>query len=568
MTLRISDTLSLPIDAVTSKFAILAVSGAGKSYSGSVIAEEMIAAGLRVVVVDPVGVWWGLRSSADGESPGLPAVVFGGERADVELREDLGEAIADLVVDGTFSCVLDLSSLATKAAERRFLTAFAQRLYRRKATAREPLHLILDEADTYCPQKPMGEEARLLGAIQEIVRRGRARGIGCTLITQRAASLSKDVLTQIETLIVLRTTSPQDRAAIDGWVEANASREERSRVVDSLPSLKTGEAWVWSPSFLGVLQRLTIRRRRTFDSSATPKVGEKRIEPRALAPVDLDAIRRALPAEEVKAEPKSEKALRARIAELEAELAARPAVEPERVEVPVHVLSSGETETLSAAVEELGRHAETLTNLGVEIKDALGMVARASAVAAGSAIVAERGRPTTTKTTDDDVRDHPVAPAPSALKILRALATSDRPLARQPLALVSGVSPKSSSYGPHLAQLRDAALIEETPDGYRITKAGRATVGGAKAPTDPAELRRLWVSKMSSPSAERMLAAIFAAYPKSLTRDAIARHADVSITSSSFGPHLKEIVSLGLAEKRPDGSVVASSTLFIGGRHG
>ena len=48
---------------------------------------------------------------------------------------------------------------------------------------------------------------------EDIVRRGGQRGIGCTLVTQRSAVLNKNVLTQAQMLVVLRTIAPQDLAA-------------------------------------------------------------------------------------------------------------------------------------------------------------------------------------------------------------------------------------------------------------------------------------------------------------------------------------------------------------------
>jgi len=70
--LKIATGLDLPIDTVTQTFAILARKGAGKTYTGMVMTEEMVDAGLQMVVLDPLGAWWGLRSSADGTKPGLP----------------------------------------------------------------------------------------------------------------------------------------------------------------------------------------------------------------------------------------------------------------------------------------------------------------------------------------------------------------------------------------------------------------------------------------------------------------------------------------------------------------
>ncbi len=97
--LRIADTLDLPREAVTQTFGILAKRGVGKTYTALVLVEEMLTAGIQVVVADPVGVCWGLRAAADGENPGLPIVILGGDHADVPLQVDAGEVIADLVVD-------------------------------------------------------------------------------------------------------------------------------------------------------------------------------------------------------------------------------------------------------------------------------------------------------------------------------------------------------------------------------------------------------------------------------------------------------------------------------------
>src|SRR5690348_2403527 len=97
--LKISNSLSLPLEAVTQTFAVLAKRGVGKTYTGAVLAEEMLKAGQQIVVSDPVGVWYGLRSSASGKSEGFPVVVFGGEHGDVPLEEAAGEVIASSIIE-------------------------------------------------------------------------------------------------------------------------------------------------------------------------------------------------------------------------------------------------------------------------------------------------------------------------------------------------------------------------------------------------------------------------------------------------------------------------------------
>jgi DNA helicase HerA-like ATPase len=131
MTLRLAPGLTMPDDAVTETFGILAVRGAGKSNTGAVMAEEMFRNRLPFVVVDPVAAWWGLRSSRDGKGAGLAIPIFGGKKGDVALERGGGQLVADLVVDQRLSCVLDLSQFESEGSKKHFLLEFGQRLYRR-----------------------------------------------------------------------------------------------------------------------------------------------------------------------------------------------------------------------------------------------------------------------------------------------------------------------------------------------------------------------------------------------------------------------------------------------------
>ena len=353
--IRISDNLALPLEAVTQTFGILAVRGAGKSNCAAVMAEQMFMAELPFVVVDPVGSWWGLRASSDSHRVGLAIPIFGGRHGDVPLERTGGQVIADLVADERLSCVLDCSEFS-EGDKIRFLIDFAERLYRRN---QDPLHLFLEEADDYIPQRPFREQARLLRAFENIVRRGRARGLGITMITQRSAALNKNVLTQIETLIVLRTTSPQDRKAIEGWVEYHG---QAKTLLESLPGLEDGEAWVWSPSWLKTLKRVKILRRLSFDSAATPKEVHGKRPPATLADVDLGTIQKRIVATIERAKAEDPRELRARIAELEREAKNRPQAEPEIIEVPIlNAKDLQQLEDFRLATDRWGEMATTVT---------------------------------------------------------------------------------------------------------------------------------------------------------------------------------------------------------------
>jgi len=69
--LKISDDLSLPLDAATQTFAFIARKGAGKTYAAGKLAECLMDAQVQVVILDSVGNWWGLRLEADGKTPRL-----------------------------------------------------------------------------------------------------------------------------------------------------------------------------------------------------------------------------------------------------------------------------------------------------------------------------------------------------------------------------------------------------------------------------------------------------------------------------------------------------------------
>ena len=171
--------LDLPDQTITDTLAVLARRGAGKTYLAMKLAEQMLGAGHQIVAIDPTGVWWGLHSSADGTHPGFPVVVLGGNEADVPLEPTGGHLVADLVVEERVSCVLDVSTMR-KGQRTQFLTDFAERLFERKSATRykTPVHLFVDEAHAFVPQRPQRGQERMLGAGEDLVQMGRSRGIG------------------------------------------------------------------------------------------------------------------------------------------------------------------------------------------------------------------------------------------------------------------------------------------------------------------------------------------------------------------------------------------------------
>lgn len=253
-------SIQIPINAATKTFAILAKRGAGKTYTGAVMAEEFAKNNIPFVVIDPIDVWWGLRLASNGKDKGLPVVVFGVQHEDILLNREMGRRIAQAVVKENVSCVINTFGLP-KAAQRHLLAEFADELLNINNT---PRHIFIEEAHEFLPQRVFGGLGVVFNAVSNLVVMGRNRGIGVTLINQRAATLNKDVLTQIDTLLAFQNTSPQDRKALADWVEYHSAEGDFTKFMDSLPSLPKGEGWIWSPEFMGIFERIKIRKRETF----------------------------------------------------------------------------------------------------------------------------------------------------------------------------------------------------------------------------------------------------------------------------------------------------------------
>lgn len=313
----------IPKNALDDRLAFVGTAGSGKTYNAGSGVEMLLERNARVVVADPLGVWWGLRLKADGktQSP-FNVVIFGGPHGDIAINEQAGALIGETVAGMSESCIVDLSQIGTKAGERRFMLAFLTALYRK--TAGEPLHLVIDEADMFAPQRLMdkdGDAARLLGMMETIVRRGRVKGFIPWLITQRPAVLSKDVLSQADGMVAFKLTASQDRSAIGAWIEGQADQQQGKAILASLPSMQRGQGVVWVPR-LSILETASFPEKKTFDSSKTPKRGETK-RTAVLKPIDLGALKDRLSTIETETKANDPKALKTEIARLTRELAAK-----------------------------------------------------------------------------------------------------------------------------------------------------------------------------------------------------------------------------------------------------
>lgn len=590
--LHISKTLSLPPDAVTSTIVVYGGKGMGKTNLASVLVEEFAAAGLRFAVIDPMGVWWGLRYGADGKRDGIKVLILGGIHGDLPITPESGALVADLVVDEDASVIIDVSRRADGSmwaiAERiRFVRDYAKRIYQRQGEKRRPIHQVIDEAARFAPQivrQGENEVAACMGAIAVLVEEGRNVGIGVTLVTQRSARLNKDVAELADCMISFRIVGPNSMRAVLDWLGEHVEKSRFKEIGEKLRSLPRGSALVVSPGWLEFEGIVAMRMRETFDSSATPKAGKTLRVIGGGAVVDLSKYRERL-AELIEQQKATDpKALKARILDLEKQLAKKGTPLPNKVvehivEKPIaskamvialeRSLARGDKAIAQSATladragELLTKAAELMAASGLRVEAELGKLRaafEAIAVHSTSKTITREGNTTKETTTSMHKVGQPIIhrdakppnDAPLATKIAhREMTARSRPSAGNTSYTNDGSGPSKmertfltvlAQFGSQtkkkwriLADYRDSGPVSQAfarmrANGWTIeengktaiTNAGLAALGDYEVLPTGSELRELYLAENNKLS--KMERAIFKvlcdAYPSGLTRGA------------------------------------------------
>lgn len=586
--LNISPDIKIPLDIATQAVCIFGIRGAGKTNTASVMAEELLRAHVPIAIIDPTDAWWGLRSSRDGKGEGFPVFIFGGSHGDVPLKETDGRVVAEFVAKEGLPVIVSLRHLR-KAAQRRFVREFCEELYHLKGKDehRSPLTVFIDEAPLFVPKNPLGDVAFTVGAVEDLVARGRNVGFGVVLIGQRPVAVNADVRSIADTIITHRITGPLDRKEFSKWLEENATVEKMDEVLGSLPSLKDGEAWFWSGA-LGITTRAQVRYRDTFDSSKTPKIGTKIIAPKRLAEVDVEALKRRMASNVAEAEANDPKALRARVAELSKQLAAaqkaqaapKPAtVDPAQVEAIRH---QAKLDAASGLASIIAGRANLIRDMGIDIaatvKEKFAEHERFMREVVSNTVKAvEANRPTT-------VRTPPVSPTPARrsapaapvaidgltkaqARIMESLAWLvsigiERPSAKA-VGLLSRIDPTGGYFSNTIGPLCSQGLVERSSGEVRLTDAGLASVEIPASVTLAdyhARVRETLTQCRTGKTAE-MFDALVANGPGEMTAESLGTAVGVDHTGGYFSNNVGPLATLGLIE-RSRGQIRTTDIMF------
>ncbi len=574
MTIKISKELELPNDAITQTFAQIGRKGAGKTYLASMIAEQMLDIQAHVIVIDPIGNWWGLRVDGDGKSKGKDIFIIGGNHGDVPLASEGGKEIAKLLVEKNISVVLDISEFR-KNERKRFVTDFAEEFYHLKKKNPTAVHIFLEESQKFVPQRVQKDDARMLGAWEDIVRLGRNCGIGCSLISQRPQSVNKEVLSQVECLCVLQLTGLHERKALEEWIQE--AGEDR-KLVGYLPGLQQGEGFVWSPSWLRIFKRVHFNKKTTFDTSATPKLGEA-TKSAKISKMDIEKLREQMTnvVEKISKEKLDRKILIDENNELKRQIRVletskpKPEIDEKSIERAkeqgfneAHREFKGMSEKYERIINEYQRKGNKIIEIfggdkeipklsfeSIKFKPHINSKPHIN-IPQPKPLIREKV-PTTDVNMGEEIRLKT-----GAIRMLKAIAMFSE-LTRAKTKTMSGIS-SQGTFSTYIQDLKRAEYIEEENGLLKVTEEGINKVGNIpEMPTDTESLINLW-SKHIKSGAIRMLRITVERYPNTISRPELQEESGIS-SQGTFSTYIQDLKRNGLI-KLEGSEVRCSDELF------
>lgn len=587
--IHLAPKLSLPAAKLaTTVTAILGIRGSGKSNLAAVIAEGFLDAKIPVIILDRVGIWFSLRLAADGKKPsGYQIPVLGGVHGDIQLSPDAGAEVAEALASSHSSAVLDISRF-TKTQRIKFATDFGEAFFEAKKRFPGPVSVMLEEAQKYIPQvirfSGSGLE-RCLGAYEELAEQGRNYGAGLILISLRPEKLNKDVVNLSDNIVAMRTIGVHERKAIADWVQEKEA-DGRDQVKNELPSLPEGQGIVWSPGIFKLYGKFSFRLKSTYDAGKTPERVRAAVR---VKPLDLDKLQTAMKKIVEEAKVNEPTTLKARIAELEKQLARKSAVVEQKiiekvirkvVEVPViterqlkriekvaqriYETANKADKGATAVLKESSALRADVTKLVVDAQAIVDSSKKGDQFATTSfpGKVLRKGpgkykiemAPTavsapTPTTVINQTGSFEIGPngeySASAKAILNVLAQRKKSTATE-IAIISGYSKKSSGFLLAMARLKKEGLITGSSKSLEITELGiKFTGSGEPLPTGK-DLYHHWLKRLTT--TESNLLRTLYENGCHLTRVDLAAKAKYSMKSSGLNMAIAALIRLGIFE--------------------
>jgi uncharacterized protein len=237
---------------VTGRTCVLGSSGSGKSYAVGVLCEELCRNEVPFAIVDTEGEHTGLKEKFE-------AIWVGEEKGsdiawdNLDLK-DLAQQAPDIS-----PLILDVSDL-TDPKEK--VSSFITSLYETLTQRRTPYLVVVEEADKFVPQ--YGQRVPIFA---EVARRGRKRGMGLMICSQRPSLVDKNVLSQCGNQLIGKLIIQNDLQSVAQFFPGKGLPKE-------LTTLKAGQFFAMG-GFAPAPSLVTIKKRATRPGGVTPSLSKR-----------------------------------------------------------------------------------------------------------------------------------------------------------------------------------------------------------------------------------------------------------------------------------------------------
>jgi len=325
--LNISPDIGLDLEKLIGKcVSVLGITGSGKTNTSAVILEEMLKYKYPMAIVDIDGEYWGLKEQFE--------ILVVGKSKNVDIKVDVEHArqIAEISISKNIPVILDMSGFLYEDTYE-FLLKYMEEIWDLAGKFRKPYEIVLEEAHEFIPQ---GTRNDLKEILTRIALRGRKRGLGIIILSQRSAKVEKDVLTQAEILFLHKVVHPSDMKVYKEILPISGNE-----VSFLISKLNVGDCIFF---FENVYNVIHVRERNTFHAGFTPTL--KTVKSPKLKVVSNEIFKSLKNLTKTKIKEKSEKdRLQSKVNKLEAKL--------------------NEKESY---IQKLERDLETLGRIKVEVK--------------------------------------------------------------------------------------------------------------------------------------------------------------------------------------------------------
>lgn len=556
------------------RLLISAVSGAGKSWTIRRILEQSFKR-VQHIVFDWEGGFVTLREKYD--------YLIVGEDGDIPISPKTATKLAGKLMRHRISAILDMSDMSSED-RKPFTRLFLEGMMSTPKKHREPAFIVIDEADKFAPQIK-SDDCGI--AVADIISRGRKYDWAAILATQRLAKLNKDACADLLNIMIGNTNMDIDQRRAADYLGLSGKVDRIA-----LRKLPRGSFHCFGPAIqakqlndfgivdvqIGPVKTSHEKRSRRKDFTVPePKGGLKKalsglreeLEPK---PVKKPSV--TTPGTD-KPGPKMQELLN-EIAQLKLQvtlawpykekyaLVSRSQMEQSRAlrDLKVIVIErwklfhKNEAEaqkTFNAMQSALSEIEKDISNFKLEPPPDV------------------KGLKPTEVILDDiphftpEYDNEPLNKKAGAMALLDAIRLFENlgrtSVERAAVAVLCGMSPRSSTVRAHLASLKKSGLINSAEGRVSLTDAGRAETSAEMTLMDLQGLHNKWF-EICKNGERKYLKKLVEIFPEQIEKSFLAGLCGDSPKSSTVRARFSKLKRYGAIEYPSSGTVKASSLLF------